>query len=349
MKKNLFFMGIAAAAMLASCSNDETMDMPQSKTKAISFTNAFVNNGTRSIVDPSFKKETLGSFAVYGFTQNGQIFDNQLVESKDGGSTWTYTPQQFWVKDNQYAFAAIAPAKTTVTGEKLEGSSATDYKVGMTVSFTNNGETDLLHASANPVDANDNFMASPIPVSFNFYHQLAKVKFSFANNVGEPYNIEVTDVKITNAKKSGTLTINSEKQNAWSEVTDPSLELDFGAVGNSQDVAEAIEYNGEGETYYEKLMIPTESSESYNVTFTVKLLNGTVPMGTYNHTATISNVELELGYCYDFKATLTGDNIVVDPEDPDAQLKPIVFEVTNIESWNEGNQDQTVDIPSANE
>lgn len=58
MKKNLFFMGIAAAAMLASCSNDETMDMPQSKTKAISFTNAFVNNGTRSIVDPSFKKET---------------------------------------------------------------------------------------------------------------------------------------------------------------------------------------------------------------------------------------------------------------------------------------------------
>lgn len=57
MKKNLFFMGIAAAAMLASCSNDETMDMPQSKTKAISFTNAFVNNGTRSIVDPSFKKK----------------------------------------------------------------------------------------------------------------------------------------------------------------------------------------------------------------------------------------------------------------------------------------------------
>lgn len=349
MKKNLFFMGIAAAAMLASCSNDETMDMPQSKTKAISFTNAFVNNGTRSIVDPSFNKETLGSFAVYGFTQNGQIFDGTTVSSSNEGVSWTYTPQQFWVKGNQYAFGAIAPANTTVTNETLEGSSATDYKVGMTVSFTNDGETDLLHASAAPVDANDDFMVSPFFVPFTFYHQLAKVKFSFANSVGEPYNIEVTDVKITNAKKSGTLTINSNEQNGWSDVADPSLELNFGAVGNNADVAEAINNNGEGETYYEKLMIPTESSESYNVTFTVKLLNGTVPMGTYNHTTTISNVELQLGYCYDFKATLTSDNIVVDPEDPDAQLEPIVFEVTNIENWNKGNQDQTVDIPSANE
>ena len=48
--KKLFMIGLAATAMLASCSNDETMEMAQQK--AIGFSNAFVNNGTRSIVDP---------------------------------------------------------------------------------------------------------------------------------------------------------------------------------------------------------------------------------------------------------------------------------------------------------
>ena len=60
--KKLFMIGLAATAMLASCSNDETMEMAQQK--AIGFSNAFVNNGTRSIVDPSFTKETLEDFAV---------------------------------------------------------------------------------------------------------------------------------------------------------------------------------------------------------------------------------------------------------------------------------------------
>lgn len=53
--KKLFMIGLAATAMLASCSNDETMEMAQQK--AIGFSNAFVNNGTRSIVDPSFTKK----------------------------------------------------------------------------------------------------------------------------------------------------------------------------------------------------------------------------------------------------------------------------------------------------
>lgn len=94
-------------------------------------------------------------------------------------------------------------------------------------------------------------------------------------------------------------------------------------------------------------MIPTASTESYNVTFKVELLSGTVPMGTYNHTATIEGVELKLGYCYDFAAELNAENIVVDPDDPDAQLKPIEFTVNEISTWIDTNKDQTIDIPSA--
>ena len=341
-------MGIAAAAMLASCSLDETLETARD-TRVIGFSNAFVDNATRSVVDPSFTVGTLGNFAVYGFTQNGQIFDGVTVSSADNGSTWTYNPIQYWVEGNQYAFAAIAPASVSVSGETLlTGSSVADYKVGMTVSFTNDGKTDLLYANGGAFNADETFMASPQPVGLTFKHQLSKVKFSFKNNVSGAYNIKVTDVKITDAKSTGTLTVSTAADNAWSNVGGDPLELSFGAAGiTSENTADAIGFGTEVETYNEQLMIPTASTESYNVTFTVELLNGTVSMGTYNHTATISGVELKLGYCYDFAAELNADNIVVDPDDPDAQLKPIEFTVNEISTWIDTDEDQTIDIPSA--
>lgn len=344
--KKVFFLGIAAATMLASCSKDETVDVPQGK--AIGFSNTFVDNATRSVVDPSFKKETLPNFAVYGFTQNGQIFNGVPVSSADNGSTWTYNPIQYWVKGNQYAFAAIAPASVSVSDAELTGTSVDDYKVGMTVSFTNDGKTDLLYANGGAFNADETFMASPKTVGLTFKHQLSKVKFSFENNVSGAYTIKVTDVKITNAKETGTLTVDIAADNVWSNVGGNPLELEFGAAGTTNaSTADAIAFGTEIETYNEQLMIPTASTESYNVTFTVELLNGTVSMGKYNHTATIEGVELELGYCYDFAAELNAENIVVDPDDPDAQLEPITFTVNEISKWIDTNKDQTIDIPSA--
>lgn len=340
-------MGLATAAMLASCSQDETVEMAQN-TRAISFSNAFVDNATRSVVDPSFTVATLGNFAVYGFTQNGQIFDGVTVSSADYGSTWTYSPIQYWVKGNQYAFAAIAPASVAVSDEKRLGTSVDDYKVGMTVSFTNDGKTDLLYANGGAFNADETFMASPQTVGLTFKHQLSKVKFSFENNVSGAYNIKVTDVKITNAKETGTLTVSADAENAWSNVGGTPLELSFGAAGTEDaNTADAIAFGTEVETYNEQLMIPTASTESYNVTFTVELLNGDVTMGTYNHTATISGVELKLGYCYDFAAELNADNIVVDPDDPDAELQPIEFTVNEISRWDNQDENQTIDIPSS--
>ena len=345
--KKILLMGIAAAALLASCSLDETLETARD-TRVIGFSNAFVDNATRSVVDPSFTKENLGNFAVYGFTQNGQIFDGVTVSSSDNGATWTYSPTQYWVEGNQYAFAAIAPASVPVSGETLTGSSVADYKVGMTVSFTNDGKTDLLYANGGAFNADETFMASPQPVALTFKHQLSKVKFSFKNNVSGAYNIKVTNVKITNAKSTGTLTVNAADANAWSNVGGDPLELSFGAASTTDaSTADAIAIGKEVETYNEQLMIPTASSESYNVTFTVELLNGIVSMGTYNHTATISGVELKLGYCYDFAAELNPDNIVVDPDDPDAELKPIEFTVNEISGWIDTDENQTIDIPSA--
>ena len=336
--KKIFLIGLTAAAMLASCSNDETVEMAQQK--AISFSNAFVNNGTRSVVDPSFTTTSLNDFAVYGFTQNGQIFNGEKVSKT--GDAWSYVNVQYWVPGNTYTFGAIAPhSAANVSDVKLpEGAT----KVEMKVAFTNTDadQVDLLHAE--PAQITGVTASYTEPVSMTFNHQLSKVKFSFQNSVGAGYNVKVSNVKITDAYEKGTLTV-AATENTWGGQTSKNLELNFGNVvadGATADEAAVIANAATLESYNEKLMIPMGSSAIYTVTFTVELFKDNVPLGTYNHTVQIKNVEFKLGYCYDFKATLTHENIV-DPENP---LKPIEFKVDGITDWNQTDVNQNLNDPT---
>lgn len=339
--KKIFLIGLTAAAMMASCSNDETVEMAQQK--AISFSNAFVNNGTRSIVDPSFTTTSLNDFAVYGFTQNGQIFNGEKVSKGGAASTgWSYDNVQYWVPGNTYTFGAIAPY--SVAGNVSNVTLPTGAtKVGMEVAFTNTDadQVDLLHAE--PAQITGVTASYTAPVSMTFNHQLSKVKFSFQNSVGEGYNVKVSNVKITDAFKEGTLTV-AATGNTWGGQTDKTLELNFGNVvadGATADEAAVIANAATLESYNEKLMIPMGSSAKYTVTFTAELYKGDVLLGTYNHRVEIKNVEFKLGYCYDFKASLTHENITGQDE-----LNPIEFAVTKVEDWNKADVDKGLNVPT---
>ena len=337
--KKIFLIGLTAAAMLASCSNDETVEMAQQK--AIGFSNAFVNNGTRSVDDPSFTTSTLKDFAVYGFTQNGQIFNGEKV-SGTTSTGWSYDNVQYWVPGNTYTFGAIAPY--SVAGNVSNVTLPTGAtKVEMKVAFTNTDvkQVDLLHAA--PAQITGVTASYTDPVSMTFNHQLSKVKFSFQNYVGEGYNVKVSNVKITDAFKEGTLTV-AAAENTWGGQTDKTLELNFGNVvadGATADEAAFIANAATLESYNEKLMIPMGSSAIYTVTFTAGLYKGEVLLGTYNHRVEIKNVEFKLGYCYDFKASLTHENITGQDE-----LNPIEFAVTKVEDWNKADVDKGLNVPT---
>ena len=337
--KKIFLIGLTAAAMLASCSNDETVEMAQQK--AISFSNAFVNNGTRSIVDPSFTTTSLNDFAVYGFTQNGQIFNGEKVSKGGAASTgWSYDNVQYWVPGNTYTFGAIAPY--SVAGNVSNVTLPTGAtKVEMKVAFTNTDvkQVDLLHAE--PAQITGVTASYTAPVSMTFNHQLSKVKFSFQNSVGEGYNVKVSNVKITDAFKEGTLTV-AATGNTWGGQTDKTLELNFGNVvaDASSTEASAIAYAATLESYNERLMIPMGNTAIYTVTFTAELFKDNVPLGTYNHRVEIKNVEFKLGYCYDFKASLTHENITGQDE-----LNPIEFAVTKVEDWNKAESNKDLNVP----
>lgn len=336
--KKIFLIGLTAAAMLASCSNDETVEMAQQK--AIGFSNAFVNNGTRSIVDPSFTTTSLNDFAVYGFTQKGQIFNGEKVSK--GGTAWSYDNVQYWVPGNTYTFGAIAPYSVAANVSKVAlPENAT--KVEMEVAFTNTDakQVDLLHAAPTQITGVTATYTTPVSMTFN--HQLSKVKFSFENAVGAGYNVIVKDVKIKDAYANGTLTVAATK-NTWGGQTNKNLELNFGNVvadGATADEAAVIANTKTLESYNEKLMIPMGSSAIYTVTFTAELYKGDVLLGTYNHRVEIKNVEFKLGYCYDFKASLTHKNITGQDE-----LNPIEFAVTKVEDWNKADVDKGLNVPT---
>lgn len=348
MRKSLVICGVAALA-LASCTKNEVLEINESR--AIGFENAFVNNGTRSIVDPSLTKTTLENFDVYGFVTNGksessQIFDGDDV-TKDEDGKWGYTNTQYWVNGNTYTFGALAPASAATVSDKVI-TGTTNKKVGMTVKFTNTNDSqkDLLHAAPAAVTVNSDDYSTPVELTFN--HQLSKVKFSFKNSVGVGYSVKVTDVKITDAMTTGTLTVSGEQNtpNAWSNQQTNTLQLTFGNVvadDAESNTAVSIANTETKETYNEKLMIPTPSTTSYTVTFTTELFQGTTSVGTHDHSVTISNVELKLGYCYDFTADLDFENVL----NPDKPLKPIEFTVNEtITDWNKTDQDQDLDVPA---
>lgn len=337
--KKIFLIGLTAAAMMASCSNDETVEMAQQK--AISFSNAFVNNGTRSIVDPSFTTENLTDFAVYGFTQKGQIFNGEKVSKGGTASTgWSYDNVQYWVPGNTYTFGAIAPHRAANVSDVKLPEGAT--KVEMKVAFTNTDadQVDLLHAAPTQIAGTDVTPTYTTPVSMTFNHQLSKVKFSFVNAVGEGYTVKVKDVKIKDAYKDGTLTV-AATENTWGGQTSKNLELNFGnVVDNASGTNAAFIANTKTlESYNEKLMIPM-GTDTYTVSFTAEMYKGTVLLGIYPHTVQIKNVEFKLGYCYNFKASLTHENITGEGE-----LKPIEFKLAGINDWNDVDNNQGFDVP----
>lgn len=338
MKKTLF--AALALAFVASCSNEEVVEMAQKE--AIGFDNAFINNSTRSVYDPSTKTSTIADFAVYGFvkgdataTTSATLFNgvtvNKTIENSelDANNPWNYEGTQYWIKDAIYNFAAVSP----VNGQKWsvkEGT--TPLPTGMDLTFENIGTQDLLYAQlASPMTG----LASNNPaVAFTFNHILSKVKFTFRNEYNATAStIRVKNIVITNPYKTGNVALTASTTSWTDRETDTDFTLNFGnAATTAINAEEAFAYDNEIESYNELLLIPnTDTTEgakdTYNVTFTVELLVSGSVIKTYAHTAKVE-FKPEPGKSYDIKAVINAGNI-----DPNNEQEPIEFTVTRINGW----------------
>lgn len=319
MKKTLF--AVLALAAVAACNKAEVVE--QSAANAIAFDNAFVDNAVKSVSDPSFTNDKLFSdFAVFGFVEGASLFNNVTVSKSITNedlkkSTWKYEGTQYWIAGAKYNFSAVAPK----TNGNWTDVSAT--KDGVSFTFTNNGELDILYAQTPQIEGKAS--GNPL-VEFTFRHILSKVKFSFENGYNASNaTIRVKNVNITNAHATGNVALNNNT--SWTAQAG-TLALAFGnAATTAVDAEEAFAFGATVESYNERLLIPGAVTNGYNVTFAVELLVGNQVVKTYNHTATVTFAP-EAGKCYDIKAVINAQNI-----DPNHAQEPIEFTVAALPGW----------------
>ena len=321
--KKLLLVGIAATAMLASCSNDETVGTPE-QNAAIGFS-SFVDKSTRA-VNTGNKLED--PFKVWGFRGDVNDFVNVEQVAVDG----TYNPAQYWTLGYKYNFAAIAPQSVGKDADVK----CTDGTVSGTLNFTNeNNVTDLLYASNDQMDATTDIPTEKVNLTFD--HMLSKVKFTFANGFDtDEYSFYVENVTIKDVESQATLTIPAKE---WSNFTEQK-DVDFGNVASNGD--DIIKQNADDETE-PKLIIPNVDKVIYMVTFDLYVYKNEVNLkadgGAYKHTVEMPKMLFVMGNGYNFKATIGNTNY--DPNlDSDKETK-IEFEPsvsTWIESDNDGNE-----------
>ena len=337
--KKVFLMAVAAVAMLASCSNDETTGKAV-KGNAIQF-DGFVNKSVKG-VDDDITNDNFASFQVWGLMskgeQTGNPFDGTTVTKS--GSDWTYTTPVYWENGYNYSFVAIAPA-----GFGTFNAPTTVGQYG-SIDFTNDGETDLIY-DVNGEHASKAVSTEgqcPAAIDFTFNHLLSRVKFTFTNAMDDGSTINVTGVTITNANTKATATLGETATWALAKDNIPG-NLTFGNVlldGQATDFAAP-----ESKATDHKYMIPAISNgQKYTVIFTVTRHHSGVT-DQYDHTVELPEITMVQGKSYNFTAELNAQNITGgDPDDPDnPQLCPIKFTAT-VSDWGGFNETELV-LPSA--
>ena len=322
------FVAILSLAALVACSQDSVVKTPEST--AISFDNMFVENKTRAAADPSTTTDNIKEFAVWGFrnTADELVFNNERVYKN--GAEWTYDHLQYWMEGKNYFFGAVSPVNhKDVTVDTKDMS-----KDGLgTISFTNtDGSVDLIYAEK-VVYASEINPSAPEKVKLQFAHLLSRVKFSFKYNFpNELTTVAVKNIKINNSPANGSIDV-TEARADWSwniPQNGATMLVDFGHVENGNEFAAM-------DTYYEsdkyRLIIPTDETRNHDITFDVVVYNNHVEAQTYSISTTLKDKAFVQGKSYNIVTEITPDNIV------DGGLKPIEFEVIEVEEWLDENEE----------
>jgi hypothetical protein len=359
MKKIVLF-GIAVAAMLTACSNDDVVDVKApAKATPIGF-NTFVENATRG---EGLTKDNIAEFAVWGFTtptdgKATKIFNAEAVTLEDGA--WNYVNTQYWVDGNTYAFAAISPAPAD--GNGIEYEVGDDVPTG-TITFTQSdaAQTDLVYAYDNTTTSGT--------VGFTFDHLLSRVAVKVTNSTANSVNtaLRITNVKITGAANKATLATakTDGKFASWSISGYKTSAINVGVSTNAYPLsketnAATVATNKYGVTKGNStqsdwsFIVPIEDSSStqtYTITFDVEVYQAVSGGTTYirypkdssktyafSITTTAAQAQMAKGNSYIYAIELSVADDLNTKEDP---IKPIEFSVEQINGWT-SNSDVTV-------
>ena len=303
--KRFLFLGIAATAMLASCTNDETVEMnPQN---AIGF-ETFVDKSTRAT---DVVTSNLSAFKVWAYQETRAILSDEQVTKSESG--WGYTNTQYWVKDQTYNFHAIAP----VICQNGDSYTYNGTSAAPSIQFTNGaGQTDLIYAGV--FDKKYTDVSKAEKVAFTFNHLLSRVRFNFTESFpNDQITVKVTNLKITGATSAGTY-----NGSAWTFESTPATAIySFNGAHATAWTTNAISNH----LYF----IPT--TQDFRISFTVTAYQAGEVFATKNHSVDINGQKMDAGSSYEYKLDFNAENV------SEGTLYPIEFTVTKVTEWDNEN------------
>lgn len=329
MKKSFFVLGVAVAA-LASCTNEEVVDMPQSR--AIQF-GTFVNHSTRSSVTET-TKDNFNKFFVfgnYGEDTWTPVYTNVAVNGGTVGDQTTWTPEltAYWQANQKYNFGAYSNG-----GNKLDNASFDAATQKLTFpSYTPNNSNDLIVAIPETVNSNEDPAANG-KVGLSFQHMLSQVKFTFKNTDSPDYIMKISDIKVDAIKTSeGSVSYTS---NAlvfdWKTATGSQGEYNFDEL---EDIAEDFDETTHSTTCF---VIP-QNNKQLEVSFTATFSDqaGEIKSNRFKgklvYTGTTEGTkqdEWTPGFKYNYTVTINGSTV-----NPDLEDQEIEFQVDAVKEWEE--------------
>ena len=294
MKKYLF-IAATAAAVLASCTKTETVEV--SGAKFIGFDNAWIGKPTKAVEQVT--TANIAEFKVYGGYNGTQEFDGVTVAPNTNGE-WTYSPLVPWTDDQTYNFYAYSGVDVTPTYDYTNGLTFTDVTVN---GGTN--QTDFVYDEATGIDSG---AAGTVrdKVQFTFGHLFSMIQFTIKSGFHEDVVLQISGLELYGL--NSTAEFNGATADDWTAAEKPLTEgsgITF-ADGTAQAATEPVDYTDNcvvlpqtftASTVLAKFTVTAPVSASIQ-TEVVKKITAVIPADTW-----------EKGKCYNYIVTIDGQTL----------------------------------------
>lgn len=315
MKKGLFVLGVAVAA-LASCTQNEVVDIPQNR--AIGFS-AFVNNQTKAVIPvTSINSSQFYVFGEYATTTDSWTKEGSAFNNETGDATY------YWEPNKTYRFGAYANG---VSGKVGNASFDAATKTLSFPAYTPE-DLDLVAAvSTDVASGNATESSNSNSVALTFKHMLSQVKLTFTTDAASTYQLTISDVSISKAVSTadGTL-VGDAGTPTWGGTTTSNGYAYEEFNDGGQLVSKNVPVN------QVKLVIPQNNTDNITVTFTATVkAEGT---GTTTFTANLGHALTDAntwkpGYCYNYTAEVKLKDVLDNLGENDV---PILFN-PSVDGW----------------
>ncbi|MBD5345767.1 MAG: fimbrillin family protein [Bacteroides sp.] len=340
----LMIIGIAAFASLASCSQDEPVNVNEGH--AIGFRSA-IGNTSRATETTN---NNLESFTVTSLLNGADFFDNQIFAKDGGTSFYVSSPEYYWpTDDSELQFYAYSPEET---GGTVTLNSTAQTITNFSAANDLGSQIDLITANATGKRSTNEGSG----VELTFDHRLSQIQI-MAKSSNEAYRFAISGIRIGKPVNNGSFdfptsewTLGSDKAIFEDTYSTPVVLSDtaksvMGGGGNAMllpqqltawNIASDSINSQEGAYLSVKLTINTEAgAQVYPFPNEPGCQWAAVPIDT--------NWEQGKKYVYVLDFSHGAGN--VDPNDPDPGKPvlggPIKFTVT-VTDWN---TEPDIDIP----